>query len=308
MRAHTRRITSLVLAVVCACAASLPLAGPLPAAHAQLFGISEQEEIRIGREVESQLASKPGFVHDPGGNARVTKIGLQLAHVSERQHLPWTYHILNDSQVNALAAPGGFIFVTSGLLRFVKSDDELAFVLGHETTHVAHRHAVDLAQKDMQLQLGAILISQLLFGGNLTASQLAQLGRALIDAKYSREKEAEADHYGVIFAQKAGFDPMASLAFMERLGKSETGSSGLPWLASHPDTPSRIAALREELRQMGYQVSSPASSTSSLTPGSSAPQQAPAAPPPAAPPPAASPPAATPPPASSPFPIGPFSK
>jgi beta-barrel assembly-enhancing protease len=305
MSVQTRRITSLVLAVVCACAVSFPLAGPLPAAHAQLFGISEEEEIRIGREVESQLARKPGFVHDAAESARVTKIALHLAHVSERPNLPWTYHILNDSQVNALAAPGGFIFVTSGLLRFVKSDDELAFVLGHETTHVAHRHAVDLAQKDMELQLGALLISQLLFGGNMTASQLAQLGRALINAKYSREKEAEADHFGVIFAKKAGFDPTASVAFMERLAKTETGGSGLPWLASHPDTPSRVAALREELRQMGYQVSGPASSTS-LSPGSPTPPS-PAEPPPAAPPPAAAPPAASPP-SASPFPIGPHPK
>ena len=312
MSAQTRRMTRLVLAVVCACAVSFPLAGPLPAAHAQLFGISEEEEIRIGREVESQLARKPGFVHDAAENARVTRIALRLAHVSERPNLPWTYHILNDSQVNALAAPGGFIFVTSGLLRFVKSDDELAFVLGHETTHVAHRHAVDLAQKDMELQLGALLISQLLFGGNLTARQLAQLGRALIDARYSREKEAEADHFGVIFAKKAGFDPTASVTFMERLAKTETGSSGLPWLASHPDTPSRVAALREELRQMGYQVSSPASSTSPLSSGSptspSPAEPAPAPPPPAVVPPAVAPPAAPPPPAPSPFPIGPHSK
>ena len=304
MKALHRRIASLMLAVVFACAASVPLAGPVPAAHAQLFGISEQQEIQIGREVESQLKSKPGFTNDPAEIKRVTEIGLRLAHVSERPNLPWTYHILNDKQVNALAAPGGFIFVTSGLLTFVKSDNELAFVLGHETTHVAHRHAVDLAQKDMQLQLGAMLISQLLFGGNLTAGQLAQLGRALIDAKYSREKEAEADHYGVIFAKKAGFDPTASVTFMERLQNFEGGSSsGIPWLASHPDTPSRVAALREELRQMGYQV--PGASTSTSPPPSGTPPEAstPSPPPPASP---SAP--STPPPASSPSTVGPINR
>lgn len=304
MMTRTRRITSLALAVVVAGAASLPLLGPVPPAHAQLFSISEQEEIRIGREVEKQLARKPGFVNDPAETARVTKIAVRLAHVSERPDLPWTYHILNDSQVNALAAPGGFIFVTSGLLRFVKSDNELAFVLGHETTHVAHRHAVDLAQKDMELQFGAMLLVQLVFGGNLTAYQLSQLGRALLDAKYSREKEAEADHFGVIFARKAGFDPTASLTFMERLQKTEKGPSGLPWLASHPDTPSRVAALREELRQMGYQVAGPAPSTSSLSPESPPPPSGPAAPP-AAPPSVTASPA---PPPSSPSPVGPFPK
>ena len=304
MRVHTRRITCLALAVVFACAASFPLAGPVPAAHAQLFGISEQQEIQIGREVESQLKSKPGFVSDPAETKHVTEIGLRLAHVSERPNLPWTYHILNDTQVNALAAPGGFIFVTSGLLKFVKSDNELAFVLGHETTHVAHRHAVDLAQKDMELQFGALLIAQLLFGGNLTAVQLSQLGRSLIDAKYSREKEAEADHYGVIFARKAGFDPTASVTFMERLQNFEGGSSsGIPWLASHPDTPSRVAALREELRQMGYQV--PGASTSTSPPASQTPPpvSTPSTPPPVSP---AAP--STPPPASSPSIVGPINR
>jgi predicted Zn-dependent protease len=287
---HIRRMTSLALAVVVACAASLAVIGPVPAAHAQLFGISEKQEIQIGHQVESQLAKKPGFVNDPAETKHVTQIGLRLARVSERPTLPWTYHVLKDTQVNALAAPGGFIFVTSGLLRFVKSDDELAFILGHETTHVAHRHAVDLAQKDMEAQLGFVLLNQLLFGGNLTTYQLTQLGRALIDAKYSRDKEAEADHYGVIFAKKAGFDPTASVTVMERLAKSEGGSSGLPWLASHPDTPSRVAALREELRQMGYQVPGSPTSVSPASP-------APPAPGPSAPPPA-----------SSSTPLGPYAK
>ncbi len=300
MKAHTRRITCLALAVVIACVVLFPVVGPVPAAHAQLFGISEQQEIQIGREVESQLKSKPGFVNDPAETRHVTEIGLRLAHVSERPNLPWTYHILNDKTVNALAAPGGFIFVTSELLKFVKSDNELAFVLGHETTHVAHRHAVDLAQKDLGLQL----IAQLLFGGNLTAYQLSQLGRALVDARYSREKESEADHYGVIFAQKAGFDPTASVTFMERLQNFEGGSSsGLPWLASHPDTPSRVKALREELRQMGYQV--PGASTSTSPPPSGPPPSAstPSTPPPASPS-APSPP----PPASSPTTVAPINK
>jgi beta-barrel assembly-enhancing protease len=230
------------------------LSFPIPV-HAQLFGISEQQEINIGHEVERQLARNPGFVDDQEQLQHVKDIGLKLAHVSERPHLPWTYHILNDKSVNALAAPGGFVFVTRGLLGFVKSADELGFVLGHETTHIAHRHAVDLAEKNMQLQL----ITQILFGGNLTAYQLSQVGAAFIGAQYSRDKEFEADHFGVIFAKKAGFDPTASLAFFERLARTETTPSGIgAAFANHPPTPDRIAAIRAELREMGYQVPGPA--------------------------------------------------
>src|SRR5215469_905817 len=216
-----RRIAILALAGLFVIAGTFPVAGPMPAADAALFSISEQQEIQIGREVEHQLAQKPGFVDDPGLTANLTEIGHKLAAVSERPNLPWTYHILKDSSVNALAAPGGYIFATRGLFGFVKSQDELAFVIGHETTHVAHRHAVDLAQKDMELQFGAVIVTQVLFGGSWPAYMLSQLGRNLIDAKFSRDKEYEADHYGVIFARKAGFDPTKSIDFFNRLRTQE---------------------------------------------------------------------------------------
>jgi beta-barrel assembly-enhancing protease len=253
---HKARLISFALAVVFAVATTIPLMGPVPVAHAQLFGISEQQEIQIGQEVEKQLASKPGFVNDPVQTQYVADLGHRLARVSERPNLPWTYHILKDNTVNALAAPGGFIFVTAGLLPFVRSENEMGFVLGHETTHIAHRHAVDLAQRDMQLQVGALLLSQILFHGNLAAYQLSQVGRAMLDAKYSRAKEFEADHYGVIFAQKAGFDPNASVSFFDRLHQLEAQSpqSVGSIFASHPPTPDRIKAVQAELRQMGYPV------------------------------------------------------
>lgn len=253
-----RRVAALTLAAALVVAGTGPMAAPLPAAQAQLFGISERQEIQIGREVERQLARKPGFVNDPALTQQVTALGLKLAHVSERPNLPWTYHILNDTGVNAIAAPGGFIFVTRGLLGFVRSQDELAFVIGHETTHVAHRHAVDLAKKDMELQFGAVIVSQILLGGNFLAYQLAQVGRMMLDAKYSRDKEFEADHYGVIFAQKAGFDPTASILFFDRLRQQEKSNASLARaFEDHPETPARIAAICTELGQMGYRVACP---------------------------------------------------
>jgi predicted Zn-dependent protease len=207
--------------------------------------------------------------------------------------------------VNAFAVPGGFVFVDRGLLSFVKSEDELAFVLGHETTHVAHRHAVDLAQRDMELQFGAILLTQLLFGGSLAAYQVAQIARGLIDAKYSRDKEFEADHFGVIYSQKAGFNPTASIAFFQRLQRSEKTQSGLAHaFEDHPDTPARVSALRTQLRGMGYQVAEPEE-----TPASSGPAQPPAQPPAQQPPaqqPAAPPPPAPKQPPSVPIPTYPY--
>jgi len=232
---------------------------PVPTATAQLFSMSEQQEIQLGRQVEAEVARKPGFVDDPGLTSYAAGIGLRLAHVSERPNLPWTYHVVRDKSVNAFAVPGGFVFVDQGLLTFVKSEDELAFILGHETTHVAHRHAVDLAQRDMEVQFGALLLTQLVFGGSWSAYQLSQIARGLVDAKYSRDKEFEADRYGVIYAQKAGFDSTASISFFERLQRLDKSESGLAnAFKDHPATPDRIKALRIQLRQMGYQVAGPA--------------------------------------------------
>jgi beta-barrel assembly-enhancing protease len=270
MRIRLLGLVSAVIAVTL-----IAVVPPLPPAHAQLFGLSEQEEIRLGRQVEAEVEKKYGFVNDPALTQRVTTIGLRLAKVSERPNLPWTYHIVRDGNVNAFAVLGGFIFVTRGLLSVVTSDDELGFVIAHETTHIAHRHAVELAQRDMELQFGAILVTQLLFGGSLTAYQLSQIARGLIDAKYSREKEFEADHYGVIYTRKVGFDPMASLTFFERLRQLELkrgGQSGLgSAFASHPPIPDRIKAVKTELRQMGYQVPGPVDAAPSASPPPAAP-------------------------------------
>lgn len=267
-----RRISILALAAAFVTAGTFPVAGPTPAANAAVFSVSEQQEIQIGREVERQLAQKPGFVDDPGLTENLTEIGRRLAAVSERPKLPWTYHILRDSGVNAIAAPGGFIFATRGLFGFVKSQDELGFVIGHETTHVAHRHAVDLAEKDMELQFGALIVTQVLFGGGYPAYVLSQIGRNLIDAKFSRDKEYEADHYGVIYARKAGFDPTKSLAFFDRLRTQEKSQPGLSKaFEDHPETPARISALCTELTGMGYHITCPVAPPPVATPAAPAP-------------------------------------
>ena len=274
-----RRVAIVALVVAFITAGAFPVAGPTPVAHAALFDISEQQEIQIGREVERQLAQKPGFVDDPGLTQNLNDLGHRLAAVSERPGLPWTYHILRDSSVNAIAAPGGYIFATRGLFGFVKSQDELAFVIGHETTHVAHRHAVDLAKRDMEVQFGAIILTQVLFGGGWPAYILSQVGRQMIDAKFSRDKEFEADHYGVIYARKIGYDPTQSIVFFERLRTQEKSQPGLTKaFENHPNTPARIAAVCTELTGMGYHVACPVAPAPAARPATPAPAGSPSAP------------------------------
>ena len=176
MRTRKWALTLMCIVVVCVFVAATP---PLPAppAHAQLFGISEKQEIKLGHQVEAEVARRWGFVQDPELTSHVAGIGLRLARVSERPDLPWTYHVVRDPSVNAFVRARRIRVLDRGLLTFVESDDELAFVLGHETTHVAHRHAVDLAQRDMELAVGATLLTGFVFGGSWIAYELSQLGR-----------------------------------------------------------------------------------------------------------------------------------
>jgi hypothetical protein len=227
--------------------------------------MSEQHEIFLGRQVEAQLASY--FADDPQDLQHVTDIGRRLAAVSERPDLPWTYHILRDPSVNAVAAPGGYIFVNQGLLRAVTSDDELAFVLGHETTHIAHHHTAARIERDMGVQIGAILFTAIFLHGNYAAYQVTQITRGLLNASYSRAQELEADHYGVIFAHQAGFDPRAAVSFFEHLQQFERGSAGVGRaFASHPPTADRIAAIQTQLAQMDVSVGVPQTDVQGLNP------------------------------------------
>jgi predicted Zn-dependent protease len=258
-----RRIAIVLLAGVLGISGTFPVAGPTPLANAALFSMNEQQEIQIGREVERQLAEKPGFVEGTGLTHYLSDVGRRLAAVSERPNLPWTYHVLRDDGVNAMAAPGGYVFATRGLFGFIKSRDELAFVIGHETTHVAHRHAVDLAEHDLEVQFGVTILTQIVFGGSYAAYVVSQIGRQMINAKYSRDKEFEADHYGVIYARKAGFDPTQSLAFFDRIRKQEKSQPGLAAaFENHPETPARRAAICTDLLRIGYHVVCPATSNS----------------------------------------------
>jgi len=103
--------------------------------------IDRDTEIQIGREGAAELEGKYGVVNDPAAEARLAAIGRRITPVTEEPSFPWTFKVLNTEEVNALALPGGFVYVTKGMISYLKNDDELAGVMGHEAVHVAHHHA-----------------------------------------------------------------------------------------------------------------------------------------------------------------------
>lgn len=227
------------------------LAGSAAPAAAAL--ISTAQEIHIGRQAAQEVEAEYGVVDSPALNQHVTSMGRRIAGLAERPDLPWTFKILNTSIVNAISLPGGFIYVTRGMLSFLRSEDELALVLAHEAGHVDRRHHVQLIERNFFF---SIVIS-LLLGRDTTAGEIADLARFFVTRGFSRDAEFEADRLGVTYTHRAGFNAAAGLAFMERLraAQGRDPSQFEVLFRTHPALSERIVRVREQLRTLGYRVS-----------------------------------------------------
>ena len=203
----------------------------------------------MGQQAAEQAAQSLGLVDDAELQSYVQRIGESLARDSERPELPWTFRVVDDPVPNAFALPGGYIFVTRGLLNLMESEAELASVLGHEIGHVTARHSVTQISRAQLAQLGVgiggILVPELQqFGG------LANTGLGLLFLKYGRDAERQADELGFNYALADNYDvrEMADVfASLQRVGEA-AGQSPVPsWLATHPYPAERIQAVQERL-------------------------------------------------------------
>ncbi len=220
--------------------------------------ISEKAEREIGRETNNRLIDMYGELKEPVLREYVYGLGKKLAAVSDRPHLDFEFTILDSEMINAFAAPGGYIFVTSGLLDAVNSEAELATILGHEIGHVCAWHSVNMIEKQMGLgalaALGTIATAMHSRPEAVVAlMQSADLFSSLYMLGYSREHEREADRVGLRYAISAGYNPRAALAFFEYLESLEKKADIGEWesyLRSHPPTGERIVLARQYIERM----------------------------------------------------------
>jgi predicted Zn-dependent protease len=213
--------------------------------------VSEAEEIRIGQAQYGPGQQTEGGVYtlDPQLSAYVQRVGESLARVSDRPQLPYEFVVLNNSVPNAWALPGGKLAINRGLLYQLQSESELAAVLGHEIVHAAARHGAKQQEKGTLLNLGLAVLGVATAGsgyGDL-AMQGAQIGGALIQTRYGREAELEADRYGMEYMARAGYDPRGAVTLQESFvrlaaGKEQGGLAAL--FASHPPSQERVDANR----------------------------------------------------------------
>jgi predicted Zn-dependent protease len=215
----------------------------------QLSLVSESQEIEMGKEANQQTIQSIGLVNDPQLQAYVSGIGLKIAKASERPNLPWEYHVVNDASVNAFALPGGFIFVTRGLLTYINDEAELATVLGHETGHVTNRHSVQQISKAEVAQLG-LGIGSIVSPTFARYAGLAGTGLQILFLKYSRQAESEADLAGFRYALNQNYDVREMTNVFQTLDRVEAAAGGgkLPtWQLTHPAPADRITATKARL-------------------------------------------------------------
>ncbi len=218
----------------------------------ELMLISEGQEISMGREADPEILGEFGLYPDSQLQAYVDFLGRRLAALSERPHLPWTFRVVDDPIVNAFALPGGYIYVSRGIMAYFNSEAELVSVLGHEIGHVTARHSARQITQQQLAQVG--LVAGVILAPELADfAELAQAGLGLLFLKFSRDDERQADDLGLRYLSAAGYDPREMprvFAMLSRVSAAAGGGRVPGWLSTHPDPEDREAWIRRRVSQL----------------------------------------------------------
>jgi beta-barrel assembly-enhancing protease len=202
------------------------------------INVDEQEERKIGEDVSAKIRARFGVVQDEAVHKYVTLVGTALAQQSERPKLNWTFIVLDTDGVNAFASPGGIVHITRGALGLIRTEAELAGVLGHEITHVSHKHAVNAIMKGNAVKAGSDVAGSRVAFLDTVSNKVYEM---VLENKFDRNDEMDSDKTGVALVQKVGYSPNGLAEFLTRLderNKDTPTQNGL--FASHPDTKARI--------------------------------------------------------------------
>ena len=241
-------LAAAAIAAVVACATN-PVTG-----KRELSLISGSREIEIGREGARDVTRSIGVYDDADLQRYVSDLGKKLAAKSERPDLPWSFRVIDDAAVNAFALPGGFIFVTRGILAHMNSEGQLAAVLGHEIGHVTARHSVNQMSKAQLTQLG-LGLGLVLSEDFREFGELASAGVGLLFLKFGRDDENQSDELGFRYAVQSGYDPREMVRVFEtldRVSASETSERLPQWQSTHPNPQNRIARTQSRINTTAH--------------------------------------------------------
>ena len=221
--------------------------------------ITPAEEYYIGRAVAAMVIAKYPLVQKAALTKYLNEVGLLVAYASDKPETYGGYHfgVVRSSQINAFACPGGFIFVTTGLLDEVKNEDQLAAILGHEVAHVAHEDALSAIKRSKWTDFaffaagqaaGHFSPSEVKELTNVFSSVISDVGKKVIDSGYSQSQEKRADADGVRYASRAGYDPNGLVTLLEEEIQKGTTTAGGPY-SSHPKPQTRVKLVKSEIEK-----------------------------------------------------------
>ncbi len=218
----------------------------------QLTLMSEAQEIQIGSQTHPEVLASYGAYDDPELQSYIQELGEEIAANSERPELDWTFTVLDDPVVNAMALPGGYIYVNRGILAHFNSEAELASVLGHEIGHVTARHSVE--------QISRAQIAQLGLGVAAIASEdfrryagLASQGVGILFLKFGRDDENQSDELGLRYMTRAGYDPHEMpkvFDTLDRVGQAQGLRATPEWMSTHPNPGNRVQSIEDRIGRL----------------------------------------------------------
>ncbi len=237
--------------------------------HSNKGYLSEEEEIKLGGQVHQQLLNPPKqdaqqgqeqpkpirLVQGPLADY-VERLGQRLARDSKRPNIPWHFSVVDDNTLNAFATLGGYVYVHAGLINQVRSEAQLASVIGHEIGHIVGRHGLENVKKAGSLKTQGTVIGALILGAILGGQQGAEVGQALGSLvaggflmKFSREAEREADYLGLYNIERSGYNTSGMTEMFGVLAEASKGNAGSfgSILASHPPAAERLENTRREI-------------------------------------------------------------
>ncbi len=218
----------------------------------QLSLIGEQQEIAMGRDADRDVSASFGIYPDDALQAYVQELGARLAAASERPDLPWTFRVVDDPLVNAFALPGGYIYVTRGILAHFNSEAELVSVLGHEIGHVTARHSVEQMSQQQLAGLGLGVAAAAIEEFRPYAG-LASQGLQLLFLKFSRDDERQSDDLGLRYLTRTGYDPNQMpkvFHTLDRVSEVHGGGEIPVWASTHPNPENRAGRIAQQIEAL----------------------------------------------------------
>ena len=215
--------------------------------------MSEAQEIGIGRESDPQIKAEMGVYDDPELQKYVSDIGMRLARLSERPNLPWQFTVVDQPAINAFAVPGGFIYLTRGILAFLADEAELAGVLGHEIGHVTARHSAQQYTRSLGGMIGLTALGVFVPAAR-PFGQLSETALGVLFLRYGREDELQSDQLGANYSVSGGWDPAGVPGMLSTLGRLDEAAGdrkGVPnFLSTHPEPLARVKEIEPGIQQL----------------------------------------------------------